>query len=76
MRSKKNGGAMLITVLSQPLWSSVNDYISREDYSMKFCNVNDAIVTTLGLGALIGSQASFSLDPSTSVRLELSRLFT
>ena len=41
--------------LSRPFDSSVNDYINREDYSLDFCSVDDAIhnLITLGKGALM-----------------------
>ncbi|XP_055353021.1 uncharacterized protein LOC129598954 [Paramacrobiotus metropolitanus] len=41
--------------LSRPFGDSVNDYISRQDYTLKFCSVDDAvkILTRLGPGALM-----------------------
>lgn len=40
---KKTGGARLIMDLSRPFGNSVNDFISREVYTMSCCNVDDAI---------------------------------
>ncbi|XP_055334693.1 uncharacterized protein LOC129585836 [Paramacrobiotus metropolitanus] len=55
VRPKKTGGARLIMDLSRPFGSSVNDYICKKTYTMRFCSVDDAIriIVKLGRGALM-----------------------
>ena len=50
VRPKKLGGVRLIMDLSRPFGASVNDGISREDYTLNFCSVDDAIAICLKLG--------------------------
>lgn len=41
--------------LSRPFGSSVNDAISKVDYTLNYCSVDDAVrtLTSLGRGALM-----------------------
>ena len=50
VRPKKLGGVRLIMDLSRPFKDSVNDGISKEDYTLNFCSVDDAIAICLKLG--------------------------
>ena len=50
VRPKKLGGVRLIMDLSRPFGESVNDGIAREDYSLNFCSVDDAVAICLKLG--------------------------
>ncbi|OWA55484.1 hypothetical protein BV898_19870 [Hypsibius exemplaris] len=55
VRPKKTGGARIIMDLSQPFGNSVNDYISKVDYTLHYCSIDDAVrtVNKLGTGALM-----------------------
>lgn len=48
--SKKSGGIRVTMDLSRPRGYSVNDSISRKDYSHKFARVDDAVDMILALG--------------------------
>ena len=50
VRPKKLGGVRLIMDLSRPFNESVNDGISKEDYTLNFCSVDDAVAICLKLG--------------------------
>ena len=68
VRAKKSGGSRLIMDLSRPFGTSVNDYVSREDYSLRFIGVDDAIrvITEIGVGALMAKvdlKGAFRLIP-------------
>lgn len=56
VRPKKTGGHPLIMDLSKPFGQSVNDFISKADFPLVFCNFDDAVrlVTEAGPGALMG----------------------
>ena len=43
IRSKKSGGHRLIMDLSQPINNSVNDHIAKENYSLTYARVDDAV---------------------------------
>ncbi|GAU94707.1 hypothetical protein RvY_06432, partial [Ramazzottius varieornatus] len=49
VRPKKLGGVRLIMDLPRPFRKSVNDYISKTDYTLNFCSVDDAIDICLKL---------------------------
>ncbi|XP_070550929.1 uncharacterized protein [Ptychodera flava] len=55
LRPKKSGGHHIIMDLSQPRNDSVNHYINKEDYTLTYSRVDDAvaILQRLGQGALI-----------------------
>ena len=68
VRAKKTGGSRLIMDLSRPFGNSVNDFVSREDYSLRFIGVDDAIriMVELGPGALMAKvdlKGAFRLIP-------------
>lgn len=52
---KHDGGWRAIYHLSAPYGSSINDFISSQDYTLSYCSVDDAfaIVSALGRGALM-----------------------
>ena len=50
VRPKKLGGVRLIMDLSRPFGDSVNDGISKQDYTLNFCSVDDAVAICLKLG--------------------------
>ena len=50
VREKKNGGYRIIMDLSRPFDSSVNDFIDRDEYSLSFCSVDDAVYNLINLG--------------------------
>ncbi|XP_055330507.1 uncharacterized protein LOC129582904 [Paramacrobiotus metropolitanus] len=55
VRPKPDGKFRILMDMSRPTGQSVNDYISKEDYSLAFCNVDDAVklLLQLGKGALM-----------------------
>ncbi|XP_055354770.1 uncharacterized protein LOC129600309 [Paramacrobiotus metropolitanus] len=68
VRPKPDGKFRILMDMSRPTGHSVNDYISKEDYSLAFCNVDDAvnILLQLGKGALMSKfdiQHAFRLVP-------------
>ena len=40
---KRSGGWRMITHLSAPPGGSINDYIQREEFSLQYCSIDDAI---------------------------------
>ena len=52
---KKNGKWRMIMHLSAPVGQSINDHISKEQYSLQYSSVDDAVklLTALGKGALM-----------------------
>ncbi len=65
---KKNGKWRVIMHLSAPPGTSINDHISRDDYSLTYSSVDDAvrILSQLGRGALMAKadlRAAFRMVP-------------
>ena len=65
---KKSGGYRIILDLSQPFGGSVNDFIDKGCYSMKYSKFDDAValVQKAGVGALMGKhdiKSAFRLVP-------------
>ncbi|XP_055345768.1 uncharacterized protein LOC129593467 [Paramacrobiotus metropolitanus] len=58
VREKRTGGHRIILDLSRPVGDSVNDGISKEDYSLTYCSIDDAIriIISLGPGCLLCKQ--------------------
>ncbi|GAV04715.1 hypothetical protein RvY_14950 [Ramazzottius varieornatus] len=50
LRPKKIGGGRMIMDLSRPRDLSVNDYISKADYTLNYCNVDDAVALIIKAG--------------------------
>ena len=68
VRPKKTGGARLIMDLSRPFGNSVNDYISKEAFTMRFSNIDEAValVTLSGVGSFMAKmdvKSAFRLIP-------------
>ena len=63
---KKSGGHRLIVHLSSPPGASVNDFISRDDFSLQYITVDTVIshLQTAGIGALM-----FKVDLKHAFRL-------
>lgn len=55
VRPKEIGRARLITDLSRPLDDSGNNHISRTEFNLNFCSVDDTIriISKFGIGALM-----------------------
>ncbi|GAV04502.1 hypothetical protein RvY_14771 [Ramazzottius varieornatus] len=55
LRPKKNGGGRLIMDLSRPFDYSVNDFINKDFYTLRYCTVDDAIalITKAGRSCLL-----------------------
>ncbi|XP_055357392.1 uncharacterized protein LOC129602410 [Paramacrobiotus metropolitanus] len=68
VRPKPDGKFRILMDMSRPAGESVNDYISKDDYSLAFCTVDDAVrmLITLGVGAFMAKfdlQHAFRLVP-------------
>ena len=68
VRPKKTGGARLIMDLSRPFDNSVNDFISKEAFTLRFSNIDEAValVISTGVGAYMAKmdvKSAFRLIP-------------
>jgi len=63
---KKNGRLRLIHHLSSPAGNSVNDHISREDFSLQYVRIDDAIDHIMHYGT---SAFLFKLDIKSAFRI-------
>ena len=68
VRPEKTGGARSIMDLSRPFDSSVNDSISKEAFTMRFSNIDEAValVTSSGIGSYMAKmdvKSAFRLIP-------------
>ncbi|XP_055350097.1 uncharacterized protein LOC129596778 [Paramacrobiotus metropolitanus] len=68
VRPKPDGKYRILMDMSRPTGESVNDYINKDDYSLTFCSVDDAVrlLLQLGKGALMAKfdiQHAFRLVP-------------
>jgi len=68
VRPKKNGGHRVILNLSMPFGDSVNDFIDKQCYSMRYSRFDDALklIQRTGRGALLGKldvKGAFRLIP-------------
>ena len=68
VRPKKNGDYRIILDLSQPFGDSVNTFIDKQCYSMRYSKFDDAVhlVQSAGIGALMGKldiKSAFRLIP-------------
>ena len=73
---KKNGKWRMIMHLSAPTGQSINDHISKEQYSLQYSSVEDAvkILTALGKGALMAKvdlKSAFRVVPVHSTDWDL-----
>ena len=73
---KKNGKWRMIHHLSAPEGQSINDFISKEDFSLHYSSVDDAtsILSELGKGALLAKvdlKAAFRMVPVHKTDWEL-----
>ena len=77
---KKNGKWRMIMHLSAPIGQSINDHISKEQYSLQYASVDDAIqiLTNLGKGALMAKvdlKSAFRVVPVHPTDWELLGMF-
>ena len=77
---KKNGKWRMIHHLSAPRGTSINDFILREEYSLHYATIDDAIASllTLGAGALMAKidlKSAFRMVPVRQEDWELLGIF-
>ena len=66
VRPKKTGGVRLIMDLSRPFDNSVNDYISKEAFTLRFSNIDEAVALVAASG--VGSYMA-KMDVKSAFRL-------